>query len=144
MPSGGTKAACCSQTFMPRKPKLRRLKIKTGVDRKGADRPLLVAKKIEGEAARYTVKSRTRNAIEHMVDLVRFGGNGECSCEDFEFHMRPKVKLKSYRGKPLRCAHLLAARDQFVKDEGFMTQEEMMDKAIALYIKNTGEDTYVQ
>lgn len=50
----------------------------------------------------------------HLVDIVEHEGNGSCSCEYFQFAMRPKLSgmLPAERamGK-CRCTHIKAVRD---------------------------------
>jgi len=60
-------------------------------------------------ALRWRVTSATRPDIQHVVDVGAFKGNGACSCENFDFRMRPHFEAGTI-DKPMRCAHILAAR----------------------------------
>lgn len=62
---------------------------------------------------RMRVSSESRPEIEHIVDLGGYRGNGECSCEHFEFRLRPQIEEKP-GGKPKRCLHIEAARSALV------------------------------
>jgi hypothetical protein len=58
---------------------------------------------------RFRFESTTRPEIAHVVDLGAFEGFGECSCEDFQYRLLPKLLRKECDGL-VRCKHLLAAR----------------------------------
>ena len=58
---------------------------------------------------RFRVRSETRAAIEHVVDLGEFDGFGECSCEDYQFRIMPVIREQGTSGLT-RCKHLTAAR----------------------------------
>lgn len=64
---------------------------------------------------RWTVTSASRADVEHVVDLGAFCGYGQCSCEHFEFRIRPLLEAGS-ADPPTRCAHILAARASFTND----------------------------
>ena len=66
-------------------------------------------------ALRFTVTSRSRAEIHHLVDLAAFFGNGSCSCEHFEFRILPLLRT-GYRPEDgiTRCSHILAARNAFL------------------------------
>lgn len=65
----------------------------------------------------------------YLVDLSEFGGNGQCTCEHFDFRLRPRARdrmgrwngqgkipeqlRKSILEEPLRCHHLEMARQFF-------------------------------
>jgi hypothetical protein len=62
----------------------------------------------------YRVTSRSRaGEIEHIVDLKAFRGSGACSCEAFEFKMRPALEDGAEPSAHLRCLHIRAARWYF-------------------------------
>lgn len=58
-------------------------------------------------ALSFRVASKSRPEIEHLVDLAGLNGNGECSCENFEFRLKPEIEKT---GKIKRCVHIEAAR----------------------------------
>lgn len=63
---------------------------------------------IPGDDLCYEVRSQTRREIWHRVELEGYGFNGECGCENFGFHHRPKL-LQSIRDKTptkSRCYHI--------------------------------------
>jgi len=88
----------------------------------------------QDDILRYVVDSRSRDGVQHAVELDLYDGNGGCTCEHFTFKLedylkkgaRPhraaeKVKLRrseSLRSKTdaLRCEHIKEARDQLVDD----------------------------
>jgi|VirMetMinimDraft_7_1064189.scaffolds.fasta_scaffold00064_42 hypothetical protein len=59
------------------------------------------------------VVSKSRKDIEHIVDLGAYQGNGDCTCEHFDFRLRPKIEGRTERGFR-RCAHIEAARSALV------------------------------
>jgi hypothetical protein len=60
---------------------------------------------------RFRVASVSRpGEVEHVVDVSSFEGNGECSCEHFQFRLLPALEA----GNPhvaTRCSHIMAARE---------------------------------
>ena len=70
----------------------------------------LVATMLES-VTRWQVTSASRPGMLHTVDLTSFWNFGECSCERFEFTMRPLL----VRGTvpEVRCSHILAARNAY-------------------------------
>lgn len=63
---------------------------------------------------RWRVASRTRGEIEHVVDLGKWGGNGECSCEHFQYRLLPFLRDGNPAGQATRCGHIVAAREAFL------------------------------
>lgn len=56
----------------------------------------------------------------HLVDLAPYDSNGKCSCEHFDFNLRPQIEAMSFAQRQevrLRCEHILAARDRFLDDQ---------------------------
>lgn len=51
----------------------------------------------------FHVSSRSR-AIKHLVELSGLNGNGECSCEHFQFKLRPEVQAGGFE----QCSHIKA------------------------------------
>jgi hypothetical protein len=51
--------------------------------------------------------------ISHMVDMTSFSGSGECSCEDFEFRIRPAMirSLIDENTPRARCKHIRKVRE---------------------------------
>lgn len=60
---------------------------------------------------RYWVRSGSKRDVKHLVDLEEFGGNGQCSCEQFRFRLQPRLAEET-----ARCKHILAARERFTDD----------------------------
>lgn len=57
---------------------------------------------------RYRVTSDSQDGVDHLVDLAEFGGNGRCSCQHFDFRIRPE--LEAGQTPPVtRCKHIDAA-----------------------------------
>tara|TARA_R110000796_G_C14571530_1_gene435799 strand:- start:35770 stop:36267 length:498 start_codon:yes stop_codon:yes gene_type:complete len=66
---------------------------------------------------RWRVHSRTRPDVEHIVDISANNGIGECSCEHFQFKLRPAIEQGlASNGMSVRCAHIMAARHAFADD----------------------------
>jgi len=69
---------------------------------------------VEGEPFRYWVES-SQDGMPHFVDLVEYGGNGECSCPHFKIRCQRLYKDNGYRvinhGYPnaTRCKHINTA-----------------------------------
>ena len=76
-----------------------------------ADRTVLVSE-IPGELMRYHVESWSRPRRPHVVDLLAYGGSGECSCTDWSTRRGPAVKAGESVG--IYCRHVLAARSYFL------------------------------
>lgn len=76
-------------------------------------RPILTLLRINGEALRFHVLSRTNLAVRYLVDLESFNFNGECGCEDFEFRHAPVLcrQVKPVPSDRTRCYHIRAARN---------------------------------
>lgn len=64
---------------------------------------------------RFKVQSKARHDIVHVVDLGAFNGNGECSCEHFQFRLLPKLQEQPGK-KTWRCKHIEAARSALVDE----------------------------
>jgi hypothetical protein len=47
---------------------------------------------IRGEFGRYRYPSRTQGKADHIIDLAMNDGNGQCSCQDFEFRRGPNYR----------------------------------------------------
>jgi hypothetical protein len=60
---------------------------------------------IVGELLRFRVPSRKQGGV-HTVDMMQFDGHGECSCEHFQFELRPKLRKGAYSCEALDCYHL--------------------------------------
>lgn len=59
----------------------------------------------------YLVESRSRRG-HHFVDLAAHKGNGECSCEHFQFTLSGLLKLTGAKPSNFtRCDHIRAARN---------------------------------
>lgn len=69
---------------------------------------------VDGEPFRYWVES-SQDGMPHFVDLVEYGGNGECSCPHFRIRCQRLYKDNGYRvidhGYPnaTRCKHINTA-----------------------------------
>lgn len=59
---------------------------------------------------RWRVTSGSRPDVEHVVDLGAHGGNGECSCEHFQFRLLPKIQEGHRCETATRCSHIMVAR----------------------------------
>jgi hypothetical protein len=53
---------------------------------------------------RFLVTSMTNTGNVHLVDLEEYDGYGECSCEYFNFSIRPQLKENKKPKK--QCRHL--------------------------------------
>lgn len=61
---------------------------------------------------RWLVESETRDNIAHLVEFPsRPGAGAECSCEDFQFHVRPRRAESGELDDD--CKHIRAARPHF-------------------------------
>ena len=47
----------------------------------------------------------------HMVDMSAYGGSGECSCQNFEFRIKPKLKTGEVQPFEAgsQCKHIILA-----------------------------------
>lgn len=92
------------------------------------------------DSMRWRVRSRRARVDPHLVDLVAYGGNGRCSCKDFQTRMEPILRkglrpedaveagvleVRGYMAGPweaCRCYHIYRARgalaDAFVETYG--------------------------
>ena len=52
-----------------------------------------------------------------MVDLEEFEFNGQCSCEDFDYRMRPQLEEGAKPNPALRCWHLEVARHFYLSSK---------------------------
>jgi hypothetical protein len=59
---------------------------------------------------RWFVQSRSRERVEHLVDLEAYGGNGRCECEHFQFTLERKLKDGAKASDETRCHHIQEAR----------------------------------
>lgn len=72
---------------------------------------------IEGELGRYRVQSKTDPENPHLVDLLEYQGNGECSCPDFYFDKRGNLKAgQTPQTKHTMCRHIMIARTKWAND----------------------------
>lgn len=61
---------------------------------------------------RFRFTSDSRPDVAHVVDLGEFEGFGECSCEDFQFRILPRLIRDATDTAGLkRCKHITAARE---------------------------------
>lgn len=72
---------------------------------------------------RFLVASASRNGeVEHLVDTGALNGNGQCSCEHFDYRIRPQLEAAAARGHAVqkgdttRCNHIRAAREALADD----------------------------
>jgi len=70
---------------------------------------------VPGEPLRYMVPSATRRNLVHLVDLASYDGNGECSCEHFEFRCRPRLEAGFEPSSKLECRHIKLAKEHFCR-----------------------------
>ena len=70
---------------------------------------------IEGEHFRFHVGSRVKGRKAYLVDLEEYRWNGACSCEHFEYRMRPLLEQGAFPSKDLRCWHIEHARDKLLR-----------------------------
>jgi hypothetical protein len=62
---------------------------------------------------RLLVPSFNEPGVRYLVDLKEHGGNGRCSCPDFQFRLAGEMPPEGgapARG-PMRCKHIRMARD---------------------------------
>ena len=57
---------------------------------------------------RFLVRSQSKLAETHLVDLEEYEGYGECSCEYWHFNIGPKLKQNIQPKK--QCRHLRAVK----------------------------------
>jgi hypothetical protein len=69
-------------------------------------------KPVEGEIMRYHVKSRS-GPDAHLVDLVEYGFNGQCDCENFRYRCEPKLQQGTPLDGRFRCHHIKQALAHF-------------------------------
>ena len=65
---------------------------------------------IPGEALRYYVGSRSRQAVQHIVDLSALYGNGQCSCEAFCFKAAKRLATGEVPSEQTECRHIREAK----------------------------------
>lgn len=65
---------------------------------------------IKGEPLRYYVASHSRLGISHVVDLSMNYGNGECSCENFQFTRLPVLLRGDIPSERTECRHIREAK----------------------------------
>lgn len=63
---------------------------------------------IEGEFGRFRAESWSRPGEHHMVDVCARHPLGRCTCEAYSCRHWPEFKKTL---KPVRCRHLIAARE---------------------------------
>lgn len=73
--------------------------------------PLLEVEAIEGEPGCFWVQSRSRLNLRHRVDMLFYGGNGACGCEDFERRFRKHLEAGAEPSRRLACWHIRQVRD---------------------------------
>jgi len=64
---------------------------------------------IAGEPNRFHVESDSPTAEPYLVDLESYGGNGECSCIDFQVHQNKVAEITQSGSHFFRCKHLETA-----------------------------------
>lgn len=47
----------------------------------------------------------------YKIDLLGDGGNGECSCPDYQFRKKPMLRDGCIPSSATRCKHILQARN---------------------------------
>lgn len=60
---------------------------------------------------RWRVESESRPSAPHLVDLLGYDGNGECSCPHFVFTLARELKMGRVPSPATRCKHIRAARE---------------------------------
>jgi hypothetical protein len=61
---------------------------------------------------RFHVESWGQPLRPHTVDLLSWGGRGECSCKDWQTRRGPRVKAGDR--EDVHCVHVAAARRYFL------------------------------
>ena len=61
---------------------------------------------LDGETLVFMVRSASRPHMQHRVDLMNYGGNGECGCEYFEMKCRPALESGCKPGPRYQCRHI--------------------------------------
>lgn len=74
----------------------------------------------------YFVRSE-HTSEEYLVDLASYGGNGACTCKDFQCRIEPKLSRNETPPRK-HCKHLRAAR------------EALADQLIAEFIRRYPQD----
>ncbi len=65
---------------------------------------------IPGEALRYYVGSTSRRAVWHVVDLSALYGNGQCSCEAFNYKAAKRLASGEVPSEQTECRHIREAK----------------------------------
>jgi len=78
---------------------------------------------IEGEPMRFHSPSISQPTMPHLIDLMAYDGNGECSCWSFRGEKRSNMLAGKPTHTPLtRCKHIRAAitfmGEKLVEDYG--------------------------
>jgi len=60
-----------------------------------------------GEHMRFRVSSETHGDTEYLVDLLEHGGQGECTCPDWQCRCWPIIR----DGGQARCKHISKVRN---------------------------------
>lgn len=60
---------------------------------------------------RWQVESQSNPRTPHLVDLLGFHGNGECSCPHFTFTLARELRMGRVPSPATRCKHIRAARE---------------------------------
>jgi len=70
----------------------------------------------QDDILRYTVDSRSRAGVTHVVELDLYDGNGGCTCEHFSFKLEEHLKKGAKPQDRLRCKHIHESRAALVDD----------------------------
>lgn len=65
---------------------------------------------------RWHVQSESEPQFPHLVDLLGYAGNGECSCKHFLCRMAPELKQGRKPTPATRCKHIRAAREALINN----------------------------
>jgi hypothetical protein len=88
--------------------------------------------KVEGEVLRYWVRSRSRTTLDHLVDLMGHGGNGECACERFGFKMARDLAKGLTPGLRTECWHIQLAKRYLATEVAIQTIANQAKRQVSL------------
>lgn len=64
---------------------------------------------------RYQVASDKPNTLPYLVDLLAYDGEGQCTCQDWEYRIGKYLRDEVPPEKRF-CKHILAAREKFLDE----------------------------
>ena len=95
---------------------------------------------IRHEAGRYRAESQSKPDLPHTVDIFALGGNGECSCEDFQMRCLPNMERhlaacdvtgQEFRPIPYHKGYHVRTQCKHIRDGGAEALWQFKQRVIA-------------